>query len=143
MAQGRGVGRMATVVAQSPRKVHSSVFEVCEDPVPTKTRGTAGPTSVGPPVGSCTPTKARRPALRGVENCSARLDAAYNDGGCGTEFVPLPDQAVTRAPADAAYNTGSCGLSFEPLRDTVSDKRYADAAYNNGGCGLPFEPLQG
>ena len=115
-AQARGVGRMATVVAQSPRKVHSDVFEVCEDPVASKTLGKAGPTSIGPPVGSCTPTKARRAALRSVENCNTRLDVDHNSGGYGTEFVPLPDQAVTRAPADAAYNDGSCGLPFEPLQ---------------------------
>ena len=114
--------QMAAVVVQSPRKVHSDVFEACEDPGSSKTLGqkemAAEVTSSGPPVGSCTPTKRGRSALRSLQgaNCSTRQDAAYNDGSCGAEFVPLPDKAVSRPPADAAYNDGSYGLAFEPLQ---------------------------
>ena len=113
---------MAAIVVQSPRKVHSDVFDVCEDPGASKTLGwkevAAEATSPGPPVGSCTPTKSRRTALRSVQgaNCSTQLDAAYIDGSCGSKFVPLPDQAVSRPPADAAYNDGSFGMAFEPLQ---------------------------
>ena len=138
---------MAAIVVQSPRKVHSDVFEVCEDPLAGLTLETkaaaAEPTSSGPPVGTCTPTKSRRAALRPLQgaNCGTQLDAAYNDGSCGAEFVPLPDKAVSRPPADAAYNDGSFGLAFEPLRDNVSTNRHADAAYNDGSCGAEFVPL--
>jgi hypothetical protein len=136
-------------VAQSPRKVHSDVFEVCEEPEVSpshyKAAAAAAGTSAGPPIGALTPTrsKARRSALRVLsgKNRSSNIDAAYNDGSFGTEFVPIADEPAPRASADAAYNDGSCGMEFEPLRDDNTRARHADAAMMDGGFGTEFVPL--
>lgn len=153
---------MTTVAAMptsSPRD-NSFVFDVCDDPIlKTSLADLEAPagdfeigkgTAAGPPRGALTPTRAKKQqqrtglsrlrSLNGATN--SNLDACYNDGSCGIEFVPLPDAPALRR-ADVAYNDGSCGMEFEPLRDSDSGgARAADAAFVDGGFGMEFVSLR-